>query len=45
VVGGLFAIEHKKFNEKLEEHLDDTNFILQGENDIDLKFLEDLPSC
>jgi hypothetical protein len=33
----------KKFNnEKLEECLDDTNFILQGENGVDLKFLEDL---
>jgi hypothetical protein len=28
----------EKFNEKLEEHLDDTYFILQGENGIDLKF-------
>jgi hypothetical protein len=32
----------EKFNEKLEECLDNTNFILQGENGVDLKFLEDL---
>jgi hypothetical protein len=32
----------EKFNEKLEEHLDDTNFTLQGENSVDLKLLEDL---
>jgi hypothetical protein len=32
----------ERFNEKLEERLDDTNFILQGENGVDLKFLEDL---
>jgi hypothetical protein len=31
----------KKFNEKLEECLDNTNFILKGENGINLKFLED----
>jgi hypothetical protein len=32
----------EKFNEKLEECLDNTNVILQGENGVDLKFLEDL---
>jgi hypothetical protein len=29
------------FNEKLEEHMDNTYFILQGDNGIKLKFLED----
>ncbi len=33
----------KEFNEKLEEKcLDDTNFVLQGENCVDLKMLEDI---
>jgi hypothetical protein len=31
----------KRFDEKLEEHLDDTNFVLQGEDGINLKMLED----
>jgi len=29
------------FNEKLEARLDDTNFVLQGEDGVDLKMLED----
>jgi hypothetical protein len=32
----------KEFEKKLGEHLDDSNFILQGEDDVDLKMLEDL---
>jgi hypothetical protein len=32
----------KEFKRKLGEHLDDSNFILQGEDGIDLKMLEDL---
>ncbi len=32
----------KEFEKKLGEHLDDSNFILQGEGDVDLKMLEDL---
>jgi hypothetical protein len=32
----------KEFEKKLEEHLDDSNFILQGEDGIDLKMIEDL---
>jgi hypothetical protein len=32
----------EKFDEKWEKCLDDTNFILQAENGINLKFLEDL---
>jgi hypothetical protein len=32
----------EKLNKKLEESLDNTNFILQGENGINLKFLVDL---
>jgi hypothetical protein len=32
----------KEFEKKLREHLDDSNFILQGENGVDLKMLEDL---
>jgi hypothetical protein len=32
----------KDFEKKLGECLDDSNFILEGEDDIDLKMLEDL---
>jgi hypothetical protein len=32
----------KDFEKKLREHFDDSNFILQGEDGIDLKMLEDL---
>jgi hypothetical protein len=32
----------KDFEKKLGEHLEDSNFILQGEDGIDLKMLEDL---
>jgi hypothetical protein len=32
----------KEFEMNLEEHLDDSNFILQGEDGINLKMLEDL---
>jgi hypothetical protein len=32
----------KEFEKKLRECLDDSNFILQGEDDVDLKMLEDL---
>jgi hypothetical protein len=32
----------KDFEKKLREHLDDSNFILQGEDGVDLKMLEDL---
>jgi hypothetical protein len=32
----------KEFEKKLGEHLDDSNFILQGEDNVDLKMLEDL---
>ena len=32
----------EEFNKKLEERLDDTNFILQGEDGVDLKMLEDI---
>jgi hypothetical protein len=32
----------KDFEKKLGEHLDDSNFILQGEDGVDLKMLEDL---
>jgi hypothetical protein len=32
----------KEFERKLGERLDDSNFILQGEDGIDLKMLEDL---
>jgi hypothetical protein len=32
----------KDFEKKFAEHLDDSNFILQGEDGIDLKMLEDL---
>jgi hypothetical protein len=32
----------KDFENKLGEHLDDSNFILQGEDGVDLKMLEDL---
>jgi hypothetical protein len=32
----------KDFEKKLREHLDDSNFILQGEDGIELKMLEDL---
>jgi hypothetical protein len=32
----------KEFEKKLGEHLDDSNFILQGGDDINLKMLEDL---
>jgi hypothetical protein len=32
----------KEFKRKLGEHLDDSNFILQGEDGDDLKMLEDL---
>jgi hypothetical protein len=31
----------KEFEKKLGEHLDDSNFILQGEDNVDLKMLED----
>jgi hypothetical protein len=32
----------KQFEKKLGERLDDSNFILQGEDNVDLKMLEDL---
>ncbi len=32
----------KELEKKLGEHLDDSNVILQGENDVDLKMLEEL---
>jgi hypothetical protein len=32
----------KEFKKKLGEHLDDSNFILQQEDNVDLKMLEDL---
>jgi hypothetical protein len=32
----------KEFEKKLGDHLDDSNFISQGEDDIDWKMLEDL---
>jgi hypothetical protein len=32
----------KEFEKKLWECLDDSNFILQGEDNVDLKMLEDL---
>jgi hypothetical protein len=32
----------KEFEKKLGERLDDSNFILQGEDNVDLKMLEDL---
>jgi hypothetical protein len=32
----------KEFEKKLGEHLDDSNFILQGKDNVDLKMLEDL---
>jgi hypothetical protein len=32
----------KEFEKKLGKHLDDSNFILQGEDNVDLKMLEDL---
>jgi hypothetical protein len=32
----------KEFEKKLSEHLADSNFILQGEDNVDLKMLEDL---
>jgi hypothetical protein len=32
----------KDYEKKLREHLDDSNFILQGEHGVDLKMLEDL---
>jgi hypothetical protein len=32
----------KEFEKKLRECLDDSNFILQGEDDVDLNMLEDL---
>jgi len=32
----------KRFNKKLEEQLDDTNFILQGEDSVNLKMLDDI---
>jgi hypothetical protein len=32
----------KDFEKKLRECLDDSNFILQGEDGVDLKMLEDL---
>jgi hypothetical protein len=32
----------KEFEKKLREHLDESNFILQGEDNVDLKMLEDL---
>jgi hypothetical protein len=32
----------KEYEKKLGEHLDDSNFILQGEDGVDLKMLEDL---
>jgi hypothetical protein len=32
----------KEFEKKLGEHLDDSNFILQGEDNVNLKMLEDL---
>ncbi len=32
----------KEFKKRLEERLDDTNFVLQGEGGVDLKMLEDL---
>jgi hypothetical protein len=32
----------KEFEKKLGECLDDSNFILQGEDNVDLKMLEDL---
>jgi hypothetical protein len=32
----------KEFEKKLGKHLDDFNFILQGEDNVDLKMLEDL---
>jgi hypothetical protein len=31
----------KEFEKKLREHLDDSNFILQGEDNVNLKMLED----
>jgi len=30
------------FGKKLKERLDDTNFTLQGEDNVDLRFLEDI---
>jgi hypothetical protein len=32
----------ERFDEKLEECLDNTNFVLQGEDGVDLKMMEDL---
>jgi hypothetical protein len=32
----------KEFEKKLRERLDDSNFILHGEENVDLKMLEDL---
>jgi hypothetical protein len=32
----------KDFDKKLEGRLDDSNFILQGEDNVDLRFLEDI---
>jgi hypothetical protein len=32
----------KEFEKKLGERLDDSNFILQGEDNVNLKMLEDL---
>jgi hypothetical protein len=32
----------KDFEKKLGEYLDDSNFMLQGEDGVDLKMLEDL---